>query len=591
MKKCSLFFCVLALLAGLLIVPVLAVTPGRVTVRFHDETTMAYQGETSVEVVNVSLNGTPMELDVPALAHSVDGVDSRTLVPVRPIAEALGATVLWVGENRQVILSTGGDTVVLTLGSAKAVVNGETKTLPGAVPAQVVKLKGAERTMVPLRFVSEELHAEVGWDNDTYTALVTAQIPDPDQPVLPPAPDPTVTPAPQESTRPHTGEKKPMAGFLLRVTPDDNADTITLYLNAEPRYEVTDLGDRVVIDLPGFAIGSGKDGSIRVENPAVTGLRYAQHADDIYPEESYTTRVVLDLAPGYSYGETIKVTGDPNLQAVVVTVSPSGRADQGEKEEPAPQETEPVWVQPENWDPTAFTVALDAGHGGSAAGATYEDHMEKDITLPITLRAAQLLQEKGYNVVLTRSTDVYMDLYDRCDIANQAGCDIFVSIHANASATNRSYQGTFTYHYPDSVEGEKLAKAVQAAVVKETGSVDRGLLTNDYVVLRETWMPACLLETGFMSAHDELMKLITSAYQEKLAQGVAKGVDRYLSALPAKKAEPVETPGTLESPGKPSPVPTVTAEPSVTPSESPSVTAKPSPAPSTTVEPPASPAS
>ena len=160
--------------------------------------------------------------------------------------------------------------------------------------------------------------------------------------------------------------------------------------------------------------------------------------------------------------------------------------------------------------------------------------MEKDIALPITLRAAELLREKGYNVVLTRSTDVYMDLYDRCEIANSVEADAFVSIHANASSSNLSFQGTFTYSYPDSTRGEKLADCIQKAVVSRTGSIDRGLLTNDYVVLRETTMPAALLETGFMSCHEELMQLIRPDYQEKLAQGVAAGVESYLATLPQK---------------------------------------------------------
>ena len=183
---------------------------------------------------------------------------------------------------------------------------------------------------------------------------------------------------------------------------------------------------------------------------------------------------------------------------------------------------------------TAFTVALDAGHGGSASGAVYEEIMEKDITLPITLRAAELLEEKGYNVVLTRSEDVYMDLYDRCTVANNMGADIFVSIHANASVTNLDFEGTFTYSYPESVEGERLAGFIQQSVVDAADSMDRGLLTNDYVVLRETYMPAALLETGFMSCHRELERLIQPEYQERLAQGVARGIEAYLATLPSK---------------------------------------------------------
>lgn len=507
MKKWMSFLCVLSLfltLAGM----ALAITPDRVTAAFHDEETMTYGPEETVEVVNVLLDGERMESDMPAISQTVDGQDHRTLVPVRPIAEALGAQVNWLEEERQVEITAGEDRVVLTLGSAEALVNGQKMTLPGGVPAMAARCGEVERTLVPLRFVSEQLHAQVEWDNDAYAALVTAP----------------------------TGEVRPPRGRMTRIAADDNAQTITIYLSAAPEYRVTDLGDRVVIDLLGVEVGGGKDGSLRPENPVVSRVRYAQHGSDIDPREERTTRVVLDLAKGCTYGENVTVLGDANLRAVVVSVSPP------ETGAELPQEPE--------LDPAAFTVVLDAGHGGSALGARYEGVNEKDLTLPVTLRAAQLLREKGFNVVLTRSEDVYVDLYDRCDIANNAKGDIFVSIHANASETNLDFQGTFTYSYPKSVEGERLAGYVQKAVVEEIGSVDRGLLTNDYVVLRETYMPAVLLEMGFMSCHEELERLVQPEYREKVAQGVARGVEQYLATLPQKDGRTAGAEGVLLPPGE-----------------------------------------
>lgn len=534
MKKLAAFFCALALAAGCGLPAQAAGPAGTIEVRFHDESTKRYSDPIVSDKVNVTLDGVPMDLDVPALTRTMDGSDGRTLIPVRPIAEALGANVLWLGENRQVVISTEQDMIVLTLGSATAVVNGDRVDLPGGVPAEVAQYEGAERTLVPLRFVSEQLHATVEWDHPTFTAVVTSPTaPAEPKPILPPettaSPEPSATPAPIPN------------GRLVRVTADDKAETVTLYLDRAPRYRVTDLGDRVAIDLLGFAIGSGKDGSIRPENPVIDRVRYAQHTDDIDPDYPLTVRVVLDLARGCTYGKNVTVRGDPDLLAVVITVTPP--------ESGAELPTGPA----EGWDPAAYTVALDAGHGGTASGAVYEDIMEKDLTLPITLRAAELLEEKGYNVFLTRSEDVYMDLYDRCTVANNVGADIFVSIHANASSSNLAFQGTFTYSYPDSVEGERLAGCIQDAVVASVGSIDRGLLTNDYVVLRETNMPAALLETGFMSCHEELMKLIRPDYQEKLAQGIAQGVDRYLSSLPPKTAQPSPSP-------KASPQPTASPE-------------------------------
>ncbi len=491
MKKLMLFFCALALILGWG-VPALAVVPDKVTVAFHDEETMTYGPEGVAEVVNVVLNGEPMTSELPAISQTVNGTDHRTMIPVRPIAEALGAEVSWLAKERQVEIRTGEDRVLLTLGSAVAQVNGQEMTLPGGVPAVAARYGGGEGTLVPLRFVSEQLHAQVEWDNDAYAALVTAP----------------------------GAQLRPARNRLTRIAADDNAQTITIYLSGGPEYRVTDLGDRVAIDLPGVVIASGEDGVLRPENPVVSRVRYAQHDSDIDPREEKLTRVVLDLARGCRYGENVTVMGDANLQAVVVSVKPP--------ETGAELPESPVQ------DPTAFTVVLDAGHGGSADGAKYEEVREKDITLPVTLRVAQLLREKGYNVILTRSEDVYVDLYDRCDIANNAKGDIFVSIHANASEVKPDFQGTFTYSYPNSVEGERLAGCIQRAVVAAAGSIDRGLLTNDYVVLRETYMPAALLEMGFMSCHEELEMLVKPEYQEKIAQGTAKGIENYLATLPKK---------------------------------------------------------
>lgn len=510
MKKLTSLILALALAAGLAI-PAGAVRPETVSICLHNEETLQYELEKAAEVVGVTFNGEPMDLDVPAVSQTVDGVDGRTMVPVRPIAEALGAIVDWDGENRQVKIAAGADRMVLTLGEPTAEVNGQTVDLPGRVPAVVARYGDAERTLVPLRFVSEQLHAQVDWDNEAFAAHITysAQPPDPGT---------------------------PPRGRLTRLAADDNAQTITLYLSSAPQYRVTDLGERVAIDLLGVVIGSGEDGSLRPENPVVSRVRYAQHGSDIDPRENYVTRVVLDLTRGCAYGKNVTVTGDPNLQAVVISVTP-------------PETGAILPTLPDDWDPNAYTVVLDAGHGGSATGALYERVMEKSITLPVTLRAAELLREKGYNVVLTRNEDVYMDLYDRCDVANNVGADIFVSIHANASPTNLDFQGTFTYSYPGSARGEVLAGYIQRAVVAETGFIDRGLLTNDYVVLRETTMPAALLEMGFMSNHEELEKLVQPEYQERVSQGVANGVESYLATLPKKEKTAAGGGGILLPPG------------------------------------------
>ena len=147
------------------------------------------------------------------------GQNGRTLVPVRLIAERLGASVTWVPETRQVILLREESTIVLTLGSATALVNGQAMELPGGVPAGVVKWEGRESTMVPLRFVSEQLGATVDWDNDTFTAILTS----PGTPEPEPTPIPTPTPEPTPDT-PAAGDK----GYVTGISVDASSHVVTI---------------------------------------------------------------------------------------------------------------------------------------------------------------------------------------------------------------------------------------------------------------------------------------------------------------------------------------------------------------------------
>ena len=129
---------------------------------------------------------------------------------------------------------------------------------------------------------------------------------------------------------------------------------------------------------------------------------------------------------------------------------------------------------------------------------------------------------------MTRTTDVYMDLYDRADIANDVGADIFVSIHANAYEDPEIY-GAMTYYHPSSGRGKRLAQAIQAPMCQAAGAKDKGVRDADFVVLRETDMCAVLVETGFMTNHNELMQLNDSDYQDKLVKGICEGIVRYLN--------------------------------------------------------------
>lgn len=173
-------------------------------------------------------------------------------------------------------------------------------------------------------------------------------------------------------------------------------------------------------------------------------------------------------------------------------------------------------------------ICLDAGHGGRDPGAVGPTGaQEKDITLAITTMLKEELEAAGHNITLTRSDDSYITLGVRTRTANTAKADLFISVHCNA-AENRAAQGIETYHFPGSTEGAKLAAYTQRALIEATGRPDRGVKTADFQVLRETAMPAILVEINFISnAHEEIM-LKVPEYQSMCAEAIAAGVSNYL---------------------------------------------------------------
>lgn len=140
---------------------------GEISIGMDEDGAGSYK-PASVSVVRLTLNGTVLDSDVPAFIRG-----GRTMVPVRLITERMGASVQWFADTNEVAISLNGRTVTLKIGSPQALVNGEEVNLYDSVPAMVAKYNGIERTMVPLRFVSEQLGAQVGWVQETYTATIT----------------------------------------------------------------------------------------------------------------------------------------------------------------------------------------------------------------------------------------------------------------------------------------------------------------------------------------------------------------------------------------------------------------------------------
>ncbi len=170
-------------------------------------------------------------------------------------------------------------------------------------------------------------------------------------------------------------------------------------------------------------------------------------------------------------------------------------------------------------------ICIDAGHGGTDPGACGNGLKEKDITLKMALKVGKLLSECGFDVVYTRTKDIYVALGERCRIANSKKCDAFVSIHNN-SAANISANGIETLCYTKN----NLAYYIQQNLIDELNLTDRGVKERkDLYVLNSTDMQAVLVELGFISNAKEANLLKDESFLDRSAKCIVKGICKYFN--------------------------------------------------------------
>ncbi len=243
-----------------------------------------------------------------------------------------------------------------------------------------------------------------------------------------------------------------------------------------------------------------------------------------------------------------------------------------------------------------FTLVIDAGHGGGDAGAVGAISKEKDINLQVALAFGRYVEKNcpDVNVIYTRKTDKFVTLQGRANIANRAKADLFISIHTNAVAKGKTvkgfevytlgmhraadnldvakrensvitlesdyksrYQGfdpnssesyiMFEYMQDKNMENSvKLAKLIQNNVCATAGRVNKGVHQAGFLVLRETSMPSCLIELGFISTPEEERQLNNSAVQDKIARGIFDAFQSYRSGKSGMAFPPPTSPVFIE---------------------------------------------
>jgi N-acetylmuramoyl-L-alanine amidase len=175
------------------------------------------------------------------------------------------------------------------------------------------------------------------------------------------------------------------------------------------------------------------------------------------------------------------------------------------------------------------TIVIDAGHGGfDRGGVPYQRIGEKALTLDVAQRLARIMRANGYRVVMTRNSDVFISLGQRVAIANSYSNATMISIHFN-SASRMGANGIETYYYRS--DAASLAAAIHRNVVASAPSENRGIRRRGFYVLRRTSIPAVLVECGFLTNPTEGRYAQTEGYREKLAQNIARGIQRQPASI------------------------------------------------------------
>lgn len=347
---------------------------------------------------------------------------------------------------------------------------------------------------------------------------------------------------------------------------------VTFEYHNLPRSKDGSLPPRLYIDITGAHLASGvKD--LNIGDGLLKTARIGQYRPD-------TVRVVLDLDSirefkVFSFADPfriiIDVKGDRRVELTkakepVVEAAPPAPAVRTESpEEKAKPRVKPVIGK-------IRRIVVDPGHGGHDPGALGAGGTkEKDVVLQIGLKLAKRLKEDlGLDVVMTRSTDVFIELQERTAIANKVGADLFVSIHANASP-NRSAAGIETYY----LNLAKTEKAAQLAAMENGTTLEKvsllqavlfdlmanyklndsahladevqkalhhrisaqhsvknlGVKQGPFYVLVGASMPSILVETAFLSNEKEEARLRDPQYQDETAEGIAEGIRAYMVSL------------------------------------------------------------
>ena len=445
--------------------------------------------------IQIVYNGQTIESDVPPKL-----LNSRVLVPVRIISETLGYTVLWDARLSKVTILGEQVHINFILNQPFIWKNGVKSQL------DVTPFAESGRSYLPIRAVAENLGADIEWDGESRSVIITSGksnvvVSGKDNIVDEENGEENTGGSTEEGTQGSTEDPTQVTpGDEQLVTEVQSSQLLSIIQNGTSLlFEVEDPSKlpnifrlttphRLVLDFNHTTIKKELILQSLQQNDLIENVRFSQFS--LEPDQ---VRVVIDLKQRVNY------TIERDTNHIIVKLVPY-----------------------------IYSIVIDPGHGGKDPGAIgVSGRYEKDFNLAVAAKVNTLLKNEPFiTPIFTRLNDTYPTLDERVEWANQLGVDMFISIHANALPGRPEIRGTETYYTRES--SLELAQVMQRYMLAATGFNDRGVRTADYRVTKYTEMPAVLLEIGYLTNREEEKLLYTNDLQQKVAEGIVKAIKEYI---------------------------------------------------------------
>ncbi|NOU97507.1 AMIN domain-containing protein [Paenibacillus sp. LMG 31456] len=492
--------------------------------------------------ISLFLNGKQLSANV---APKI--VAGNTIVPVRIIAESLGSKVSWEEKSGKVTVDKDEVNIQLFINKQDVIVNKKRYQLETAPSI----MDGS--TMLPLRFVSEQLGVKVIWDELTHsvflfdseqndegqvgtgnqtkvpvkpadnsngkgtdkstdtdksTAKVTETVPGKtDSSAQLPTKEGAAKPSEKPITEAQPGKQNPSAAdknlelftTLSSIAVDGDQFIVkTSGAKATPNMTYTADTNRIIIDFPNskldpaLKLGTNGEGIIKGNNQSVSQIRYL-----LFSKDSSIVRIIIDLSKKAAFKPVTTSTSNQFIWALI----------------PAKDR---------------YRVVIDPGHGGKDSGTISAiKRLEKDFVLAMGTKILALLEkEPKIEAFITRKDDTFIELADRAAFANDRDADLFVSVHGN-SAGKETVRGVETYYYTE--QSLEFANVMHKQMLKSTGFTDRKVKQSGFYVVKNTNMPSLLLEVGFLSNQAEENTMFQDAFQNQVAASIVTAIKQQLN--------------------------------------------------------------